>query len=485
MVAAEKTRHWPTGTESATFRPPTAPMKLIRRLNQPLPPDGSARGHELLSRGLRADDEWLVVLAFSGGGTRAAALAYGVLEELARTTLRKGGRPRRLIDEVDTLSAVSGGSFTAAYFALHGDRIFDDFEKVFLKRDIQGALMRQIARPQHWLPLVSKRLGRSDLAADYYDYELFGCALYGDLLHRKNRPDLIINATDMVTGVPFAFTQRNFDLIGSDLTQLPLARAVAASSAAPLVLSPLTLRNFAAPEAAEAHVACLQEVQRTVPPGGSTDRLAQALVSYLDAEDRPFIHLVDGGVADNLGLRGLLDMSAMNGGFSEMLKLCRFNRVRKIAVIVVNAAAKHGARWNHGSNPGVVDVLQAVSEHATHQASARTIAEFKAGLEDWRTRPEPETAEAAAIPRAYHLVEVSFDRLSDPAERRFFRELPTSLTLPAVTVDRLREVGGRLLRESRAFQQLLQDFDTPAPVGDASPVVLESNGAGDQAVVSS
>jgi NTE family protein len=62
----------------------------------------------------------LLILAFSGGGTRAAAFAYGVLEELAATPVVLGGRPRRLLDEVDLISAVSGGSFTAAYYGLYG-----------------------------------------------------------------------------------------------------------------------------------------------------------------------------------------------------------------------------------------------------------------------------------------------------------------------------------------------------------------------------
>src|SRR5882724_8563328 len=63
-------------------------------------------------------DSLQVFLAFSGGGTRAAALAYGVLEELARTQIIWEGQHRRLLDEVDYISAVSGGSFTAAYYAL-------------------------------------------------------------------------------------------------------------------------------------------------------------------------------------------------------------------------------------------------------------------------------------------------------------------------------------------------------------------------------
>ena len=77
-----------------------------------------------------------IVLAFSGGGTRAAALSYGVLKGLRDVPL-PGQAGRRLLDEVDAISAVSGGSFTAAYYALKGDQIFQDYEKKFLKADIE------------------------------------------------------------------------------------------------------------------------------------------------------------------------------------------------------------------------------------------------------------------------------------------------------------------------------------------------------------
>lgn len=85
-------------------------------------------------------DSLLVGLAFSGGGTRAAAFAYGVLETMAEVTVRWEGRELRLLDEIDTISSVSGGSFTAAYYGLFGDRIFEDYADKFLYRDVQGKL---------------------------------------------------------------------------------------------------------------------------------------------------------------------------------------------------------------------------------------------------------------------------------------------------------------------------------------------------------
>jgi NTE family protein len=88
--------------------------------------------------GREDDDTLLLILSFSGGGTRAAAFAYGVLEELTRTEVYRSGKMRRLADEIDAITAVSGGSFTAAYFGLFGDRIFQDFEERFLKRGCAG-----------------------------------------------------------------------------------------------------------------------------------------------------------------------------------------------------------------------------------------------------------------------------------------------------------------------------------------------------------
>ena len=51
-----------------------------------------------------------------------------------------------------------------------------------------------------------------------------------------------------------------------------------------------------------------------------------------------------------------------------------------------------------------------------------------------------------------------FQSLQDPAERTYFKQVKTRLTLPKDQVDRLREVGGRLLREAPGFQRLLADL---------------------------
>src|SRR5258706_9926323 len=142
-------------------------------------------------------DSLQIFLAFSGGGTRAAALSYGVLEELARTQIVWEGQRRRLLDEVDYISAVSGGSFTAAFYALYGDRIFADFEDKFLNRNIQRQLMWRLCSPLYWGRLASPHFNRNDMAAEFYNCHLFRGKTFGDLFQQKRPPILSLHATDM------------------------------------------------------------------------------------------------------------------------------------------------------------------------------------------------------------------------------------------------------------------------------------------------
>ena len=110
-------------------------------------------------------DSLFVILSFSGGGTRAAALSYGVMEKLRSTTIVWEGKRRRLLDEIDVISSVSGGSFTAAYYGLFGDQLFERFEQVFLHKNIEGKLKALVWSPLNWVRLASPTFGRIDLAA--------------------------------------------------------------------------------------------------------------------------------------------------------------------------------------------------------------------------------------------------------------------------------------------------------------------------------
>ena len=141
---------------------------------------------------------------------------------------------------------MSGGTFTAGYYALRGDQIFHDFEGRFLRKNWESELKARIFKaPSNWIRLWSPYFGRAHLLAEILDESLFEGATYGDLLKRNERPWLAIHASDMATLSRFEFHQQQFDMICSDLSKLPIAWASASSAALPLVLSPISLKNYA------------------------------------------------------------------------------------------------------------------------------------------------------------------------------------------------------------------------------------------------
>ena len=191
-------------------------------------------------------DSLFLVASFSGGGTRASTLAFGALRELAHQSIKWEGKERRLLDELDVIYALSGGTFTGAYYSLFGDRIFHDFEHRFLRKDWETELRHRIFRsPSNWFRLWSPYFGRIHIMSELLDEALYDGKTYGDLLKQKTRPGLLIHASDMATLSRFEFVQPQFDLMCSDLNRFPIAYASAASAALPLVLSPITLKNYA------------------------------------------------------------------------------------------------------------------------------------------------------------------------------------------------------------------------------------------------
>ena len=421
--------------------------------NQPLARYDPAHGYRFANLASpEGADDMLVIVTFSGGGTRAAALAYGVLAHLAETEYTRAGRRVRLLDEVDIISSVSGGSFTAAYYALYGERLFSDFEDRFLKRDVQGAITRKILAPANLVRGASPTFGRVDLTAELLDEELFSHATYGDLLARGRRPFVLINASDMTLGTRFEFTQEQFDLLCSDLSSFPVARAVAASSAVPIVFSPLTLRNYSG--------RCGYTPPAPPTASGAATRARQVYKaaearSYLDSGTRPFLHLLDGGLTDNTGLRGMLDRVAAHHDARGLAEAMGLGRFRRAVLIVVNAETTPDLSLDRSEDvPTAGEVFRAIKDIPINRYSFETIELFRAGLEDWARQLREQAGEGFDV----YLVEVSFDAIRDPAEREAFRAIPTSLVLPAETVDRLRALGPRLLGESDAYRRLLRDL---------------------------
>jgi NTE family protein len=400
-----------------------------------------------------------VALFFSGGGTRAAAFSYGVLKELNQTQL-PGPTSRRLLDDVEVVGAVSGGSFTAAYYCLYHDRIFQDFESKFLKRNVERALAMRVLNPFVWPKLMSPYYGRSEIAAEYYDEILFNGAKFGDLAKAGGRPYLAVNATDMATGEHFVFSRPRFGLIASDINEFPIARAVAASSAVPLVLTPLTIKNYAGlPGAAQPRIVprALRDENEVSHRDAEVLRI---LHSYSDSKNRPYIHLVDGGLADNLGMQSLTDDIVAVGGTSRLMELGGIQRPKRLVIIVVNSAASRGEEWNRREAvPGPLTSILALGDRSGARANYQTMKAFRDGLESWK-RSERQASKTPNDSPDYYFIQVGFDGIANASERSFFLNLMTTFTLPDSTIDRLVAAGGTILRDSPEFKRLLTDLKT-------------------------
>lgn len=323
-------------------------------------------------------EENVIALSFSGGGLRASAFAYGVLDAFA--SLQAGGTD--LLEDVTFISSVSGGSLTAAHFALFGRAGLAEFRARVLLRDFESSMRTSLISPENLRRIVGGGMNDRSSFAAALDTEVFRGATFNDL-YRRRRPDVWINATDLFHRTTFAFIPPIFSALCSDLGQYGVADAVAASMAVPLVFAPVVLRTFPA-HCTEPLGPWVARLEQSDAPR-LMQAVAQAMRDYRDPTRVRFVKLVDGGVTDNYGLSSVLIARAAAGTPQGPLSARDAVVIRRMLFLVVDAGRDPGGDWAmHEEGPSGVEVARSATDAAI-ESTARLVADsFIRTLKEWQ-----------------------------------------------------------------------------------------------------
>jgi len=404
------------------------------------------------------NDDITIMLTFSGGGTRAAAFSYGVMKGLKDIELNINSRHSvDLLSLVDVISSVSGGSFTAAYYGLFGEQLFTDYEQDFLKLKVQSYLTRQLfINPINWFRFMSGQFNRSELTAQYYQRQIFGGKTFADM--RPDAPAIVINATDIATGAGFSFTEEHFRWLCSDLSEFPVGKAVTASSAVPVLFSPVLVRNHGGCQPYEFQLNRVHEDVRF-------KHQALKLRNFRHKHKYPYLHLVDGGVADNLGVRSLLNqIYEQDNDFWEALKAYRLTNTKKVLFVVVNAAAVLDEGISQSTDtPSLSQTLNAVTTIQSQNYNADTLDLLELSVERWADQVRAgrcaEFFKTGCDDFEFYVTELNFSHIGEPHASEL-AAIETALQLPEQQVDRLIRAGEQLVRESEVIQRFVADVNS-------------------------
>ncbi len=299
-----------------------------------------------------------------------------------------------------------------------------------------------------WLVTSHSREVCTDARMGYH------CFTFADLAARARGPDLLVAATDLTTGAPFEFTPEQFALICGDLTKVPLSFAVASSSAVPLLLTPMTLRN---------HAGQCGPPQVSAPTAAGDDSFRTRMVraaaaSYQDVQARPYIHLVDGGLVDNLGVRAVLDRIVAIGSLASAFGAAEPGSIRKVVLVAVNSERDLGERIDQSDRvPTVRQVVETLLFGAGSRLTQTTLAMMSDDVRRWRSEIEAIRGRhdsPFAVDAELHVISVSLHDIPDSSARRDALGVPTAFSIGPDQVDLLIEAGRAALRCSPQSQAL-------------------------------
>jgi NTE family protein len=420
-------------------------------MNEPLPSAAGNTEYRLLDvNNLGGAESALVLVALSGGGKRSAAFGHGVLRGMRDIHVRPEGKDSTLLNEIDLLAGVSGGAFPTAHFGLYGETSFETFPGEFLNPNIESYIWGTFLLPWNWDWLFNPLVGTNDRMTRVYDRLMFHGATYADLF-RHGRPQVSVNATDINFGSPFGFLPQTFDVICSDLSSLPIASAVAASNGFPVLFDPMALRNYRGPDC-PLPSPVLPDAWEPAQNDLRTRALLETLYHYSDGQRVQWIHLMDGGISDNLALRVLLnDMLLLD------TRIDRFAAdlipVRRILVISVDGQSAPNPNWpRQRIVSGLGQILSAAAGAQIGAYNIETLIAIDATVDDFVHKLREMRCRKGPVVRGYpcddvagKVFRVSLADYPDPEVRARLVAIRTGLTLPREQVDALVAAGKTMI----------------------------------------
>lgn len=418
----------------------------------------------------RGDEATAIGVAFSGGGTRAAAFSFGVLKELSRIHTPGDPSGATLLDDVDFVSGVSGGSVTASYFGLVGDEALTDFRDKFLIRDLQGTLHTSALDPRNWFYALAGGVNDRRGVQTWLDDHLLHGARFS-ALGAPGKPIVWINASDIFNATPFVFDSETFGALCSDLSQLPISEAVAASAAVPVAFAPVVMQSFPAACDYQLPDWAKNALGNSASPEG-LQAYAQALSNYHNPSSMRYVKLLDGGLVDNYGLLALtLRRWESNTPYGPMSAQQAVKLRRLLFVLVDAGQSTHNAWVQSVSGPDASELIGAVTDTSLESSKRASLDIFASVMDQWHDqivtwRCGLSNADVIQYGGSIadwdcrdfniYLSRVSFSLL-DPPDAKRLSQLPTSLSLPAADVDALIAGGGEALTRAPAFQNFVNN----------------------------
>ena len=411
------------------------------------------------------DDSTLAIACFSGGGFVATEMCMQVMKHLDsihyKTYVSRSDTIKNsLLDEIDYISSVSGGSFAAAALALYRDSL-EEFRARTVKRNMQLDLAIRW-KPWNWLKCVSPYYSRADRAAEYYDERIFFGKRFSDVHH----PKLWINATILKQGVHFLYTPDYFDAIGSEYDSFHVAWSVMASSAFPGGFPPIFVNNWGSQIIRDSLMSIPKYRYAFKNRYTDVDQYNKyELYNFFNNKKNHWIWNQDGGLAGNTGIRKVLDEWETGGVINKAIN----NQPLKRMIILVVNACRFGTdnSTESGSAPKVLNVIFKTTTTAMDALTLERIDEVQKRCDElWQFTMSMRQVDTWS--NSFHLndferpyvIIVDGRNLNDDSLKIMFNNLPTSFKLNKDQLNVIRLSVHNLLENNAEYNRLKEVIES-------------------------